>query len=605
MPVPGPTPPSGQFVIDNFTPGIRQVKSLNHPPGTADDTIGDRLYSTVGCWSSPADGVLRALPRRTDSIKRTAGAVFAGLISEEYRICGLFANDPVASSTTVPGIDQCNTELWIAVEYYDNANRIRKVLRYSRHESTPALEVIATQTVAATFSSTSRPGCCYFVSSRSNSATPANPGVPIVAWSFGGWARFFPNDTAPTVNGTIAIPQDGSGLLPPDQIVGHQNRIVVFPLFQWGHGNNGRAQIHVDNELIYWTQANNPRLLDPALTLYGSVIAYAERDTGYEIQASISNDQLLMIKRAGGGLILQGDLNDLTAIPQPSIKSPGFSLNRGVLSHIGYVYPVNASGVWVVEGGRSSRNLSPYMEPDFWRPRPYGPANPQSNPYLATANGWGIDYTSSAQWGSWVALPSNWLYDTDTEAWWRLDLTPMTDSGNTDLLGCFESHWNTVDWTGRWLWTAPSGYSDQNFSLGNCIMVNEYDRLTSRETYTWLSHPIPVSLDNRIEIDDIAVTFESFDTSTAIDTKAYVNVTVFSDDPSATATATFRPTVSNVNGALQTLRSASKMGVQGTNMRVYISVTAGIHSGSYMAEPPRIHRVVINHHPVVPAARAT
>lgn len=591
-------------MIQDFSPGIRQVKSLNHPLGTADDTTGDRGYATLGCWAGP-DGVLKALPSRTDTHERSAAMVFANLTSEQYRICGIFANDPVFSATTSPGANQNNTEIFVGIEYYDSTpNRVRKIVRFSRHESTPKWEIIGTNAVAGAFSATSRPGRCYFATSRSNSAAPGFPGVPVIGWAFGGYARAFPNDTAPTASGTIALPQ--GAFLPPDLIVGHQGRFVIFPLFQWGDGNMGGADaiVHPDNELIYWTTFNNYLTLDAAFDgVYGQVIAYAERDTGYEFAHSISNDQLLAVKRAGGGLLIQGQLNTSTTIPQPSIRSPGFSLNTGCMTHLGVVYPINSSGVWVIEGGRQSRNLSPYMEPDFWRPRAYGPANPTSlhyseatgPSYLQTANGWGVDYTSCASWGEWVLMPNNWLLDTTTESWWRLDNSPMTDSGNTDTLGYLESHWWTTDWTGRWAWSAPSGYSNVTWDGSTpTVVLNEYDRLSHRSSFQWLSHPLPLP-GSRIVIEDIELTCESFDPS-GVDTPSTVSIYVLTDDPTTTTSKAFTPSVRSTNGAMQTLRASGQFAVRGTNVRIYLTSQAGIEAAAYVTEPPRIHRIKITYH---------
>lgn len=609
-----PPQPYKTLLVNDFTPGIRQIKSLNHPPGTAqdhEDTHGSPAGegveaghgpSTYGCWSSPADGVLRALPRRAEvSIKRDASMVYAGLVSEQYRICGTFAMDPVFSSLTAPGIDQNNTELWVGIEYYTATDRERRILRYKRHQSTPTWEAISSETVLATFGATARPGRCYFTSSRSNSGTPADPGIPIVVWGFGGFAEFFPDDTTPTVTSTLPIPQGGG--LPVDQVIGHQGRVVCFPLFGWGAGTNN---VHPDNELIYWTTFNDATTLDPQLSSYAQVVAYPERDTGYEIQASIANDQLLLIKRAGGGLILQGDLNDFVAIPQPGIKSPGFALNRGTQSNVGYLYPSEAGGVWALEGNRSSRNISPYMEPNFWRPRPVYPANPiDVGPptYIQQDNGWGLDYTGCAQWQQWALFPANWLYDSDTQAWWRLDETPVIAQGNSDITGPLEAHWWCTDWTGRWAWSSPSGYSDVDYNGNDCPVFHEYDRLTAAGYYQWLSHPMRASISNRVEVLDIALTMETFD-ETDMWSPSYIEITVLADDASSggggvtQATRTYYNTIETASGGgvVQTLLPNVAFGVVGTNVRVWIEAHGGSTTISGegptegpAVEAPRVH----------------
>jgi len=611
MPNAPTNPPPQSLTISDFTPGIRQVASLNHPPGTADDSLGHGEQGTFGCWASPNDGVLRALPKRTNSIERSAGMVFTGAnLAEQFRICGIFAMDPVFSSNagnpTVPGPDQNNTDLWVAVEYWVVGNREKRVLRYSRHATTPAFTLISSDTSAGTYSATSRPSRCYFTTTRSWNADPSIPGVPILAWAMSGFSRYFPDDTAgQTILDTTRAVPNGGVFLPPDQIIGYQNRLVVFPL-NVGNGG-GLNTLHPDNELIYWSAVNDARNLDSALTSYSNVVAYPERDTGYEIQAVISNDQLLLIKRAGGGLVLQGDLNDFTSVIQPNLKSPGLALNQGTNSVIGYVYPSDAGGVWVVSGSMSSRNLSPFMEDNFWRPRDVAPANPQSlfDPYQ-DATGWGVDYTSCVQWQQWVLLPNNWLYDTDTQAWWRIDTCPELDypfnedpdttSTADDLSGYLEAHWWAVDWTGRWAWSAPSGYNEFDARGDSCIVFNEYDRLQPANVYQWLSHPLPFSIDKTVEIQDIILTWENFDEA-AMSIESKVTIEIIGVTQANVAHLHYQQTwCSEGDPGLHTHKSPVGYGVQGSSMRLFIRSQGGTEGiTDRVVEAPRIHRIEIQY----------
>lgn len=563
----GPPP----YVINDFTPGIRQVRSLNHPPGTAEST------NTYGCYAS-AEGVLRALPKRVSGISPDATRVYDSSIDcTELRICGTLARDPVFYTGNTTGLDQNNTELWMGVEYYDGSgNYLQKVARYKRFLSSPTWETIDSKTQVAAYSATARPARCYFDTTTSKNSAPADPGIPVVCWVFNGWAMFAPDDSTPTATSSRALPVSGGGLLPPDQLVCHQNRAVIFPLFGYGAGTN---VIQPDNEAFYWTEVNDLRTLDAALGgAYAKAVAYVEEKHGFEIQARMTSDQLLLIKRRGGGLVLQGDLNDFTAQPLPNLMSPGLSLNRGTNSPVGYFYPVNQSGVYLWEGGDTSRNIAPYMNPSFWRAPAYSPANGSQ-----TANGWGWDFTGCASWQEWVLLPSNWMYDTVTEAWWRLDQAEISSTDHhTDA-----RYW-CVDWTGRWAWSSPSGYTNTS-----SVIFNEYDRTVPASTFTWQSHPLPMSVDQEIAIDEVAVTVESFASGGS------VVLTFTTDDTANTKTVTLVPTVGSSSGAFQTLRAPNKIGCRGTNVRVKIVSTA-----TSTGEAHRIHRVAMDWHPVANPTRS-
>lgn len=565
----GMAPPQNReaFTIEDFTPGIRQVRSPNHKPGTATDT------NTFGCFAGH-DGVLRALPgvsRTIDSediVRPSAGT----LDTSQYRIAGTFANNPVFSTDvanpTTPGLDQCNTELWIGVEYWDSdVNEYHQfVARYSRHTDTPAWEIVSTNDAAGTYDSTSRPRRCTFGQTRSNSADSDVPGPIVIAWVFAGWARFSPDDTTPTTTSSAALPTNA--LLPPDDLVCHQNRAVIFPLVSLGANDD---TVHPDNEAFYWTAPNNLTILDALLGgSYSNTVAYVEASHGYEVMVSNTADQLLLIKRSGGGLFLRGDLNAFIARSLPQIVSAGLSLNHGAPSTLGFMYPVDNDGVWVWTGGDTSVTVTPDMEDNFWRPEPQNPAFG-----TPAVNEWGTDYTSSARWRNFNMFPGQWLFDTQVQAWWRLD-----DPAQDNLI--FDNHQAIVDWTGRWLWLSPSGYDE----LQDTPIFIEYDAQVPRSDYTWTSHPFAFSLDQSVLVDEVVFTIEGFNsTSTCA-------VTLTSENSSTTQTF-------DVPNGLRIVRMPTNFGIRGTSVYMTIAVDSNDTD-----EAPRIHKVEMQWNPELPAARA-
>lgn len=538
-----------QFVVSDFSPGIRQIQSPLTPPGVAHED------GTFGCLSH--NGALIPAPKLVDKI--AAGATLAGyegaqnLLSSEFRICGIFANDPVYSTAvgnaTIAGPDQCNTELWVGIEFWDDAASPfhRRVARYHRHRTTPSWETVYSSDAAGTYASNVRPKRCEFANSRSNHADPATPGPVVVAFVFAELAYYSPDESTPTSTSTKAIPADTTNY-PPNKMVAHQGRIVIFPLVSRGANT---STVRPDNEAFYWTAVNDLQTRDALLSAYEKTVAYIEQSHGYEWAYSLTSDTLLLMKRSGGALVLQGDLNAFRADPKPFVQSPGLALNQGALSPIGIVYPVDNGTVWVCEGGDTSREIAKHMDPNFWRPSQLNPANGAQ-----VANGWGTDETSCARWGNYVLFPSNWVCDTEGSqegpSWWRLDDPSPVLGASRDM------HWWTTDWTGRWAWGAPSGYANSATST----VLYEYDMQTSRESYSWQSHPHDFSLGQRVLVEDLVVSAAAQNPNVAT-----IKVTVSSNTGDSVTQEVYVPSSDPM-----TLRFPNKWGVRGTGITVKIEV---------------------------------
>lgn len=557
-------PPRQPYRVADFSAGIHQIQTPLTPPGAASDA------GTWGCWTR-RDGSLIPAPKMVDKI--AAGATLTGyngsdtLASSEFRICGIFSNDPVYSTAvgnaTVAGADQCNSELWVGIEWWDNnANEFhRRVARYHRHRTTPAWETVHTSDISGTYDSAVRPKRCEFANSRSNHADSSAPGPVVVAFVFAELAYYSPDESTPTTTSTKAMPADTTNY-PPNKMVAHQGRIVIFPLVSRGANT---STVHPDNEAFYWTAVNDLQTRDALLSAYEKTVAFVEQSHGYEWAYSLTSDTLLLMKRAGGALVLQGDLNAFRADPKPYVQSPGLALNQGALSPIGVVYPVDNGTVWVWEGGDSSREIARYMQPNFWRPAALNPANGAQ-----TANDWGTSETSCARWGKYVLFPSNWVCDTEGgtdnqgPTWWRLDPPTQILGASRDM------HWWTTDWTGRWAWGAPSGYADATTST----VLYEYDMQTPRESYQWQSVPHAFSLDQSVRVDEAVVSALAHnDTST-------ITVTLSSDSGEPIS-----QTVSLGKGESRAVRFPNKFGQRGTG----VTVTINADSNQTDVPAPTVH----------------
>lgn len=566
-----------EIVIDDFSPGIRQIPSPNHPPGTATDT------NTVGCRASEG-GMLVALPKMTSEITAASALEFRGagaLASSEYRISGLFSHDPVTTlaggTTQTTGVNQNNSELWVGLECYTDAGSSqhrRRVARYHRSRTAPTWEIVWSNDATAAYSATSRPAVCYFDQTGSNSAAPTTPGgVPIVFLFTDTHLRMTPADTTLTTTSTAALPAPAATSLA--YMMCHQNRAVVWVFTVLG-ANAGVGRLHSDT--LYWTEVNDLTSLDTALGgSYTNVLAYIEETHGVEFACRMTSDQLFVMKRNGGALVLQGDLNNYTAIPKVAVTSSGYSLCPGVFSPLGICYPVNANGVYVWEGGDTSRNISTWMEPDFWRPTPSSPANTASR----TADGWGHSHVGMTTWQQFILLPNNYLFDADYGGWWRLYETSVPDGESTKFTDI--RRW-THDWSGRWAWGAPSGYTAE----GDAVLY-EFDMLQPREDWSWQSHPMPTTLTRTVSVNEVWLWVDAQNTASTLT----VTVSTAENTVGQTQTVTV-----DVADRVQAVRFPTKWKVNGTGVQVRVVAD----SNASNVEAPRLHKIVLDfdeaHHKV-------
>jgi hypothetical protein len=459
--------------IADFTPGIRHTISPGHPIGSA-----THLY-TYGCHSDESKGLVPGpAPVRTweidpDDLPGTSSP--ASLVSEGYRIGGLFCNDPVFTpGDTETGPDQNNSEIYVGVEWWTNGVFHRAVMRLLRHRTNPTWDQVWDDHTSQTYDHLSRPKRCYFSSGRSNNADASQVGPIVVGWVYGGPAKFFPDDTD-TDSGTVAgLAGDDQVLVSPDTFIGHQGRALIFPL---SLGFMGQTDIiSVTNENYYWSGVNDWRTLDSNLSGYFTVIAGYEDPTGYGVVASNDAGELLLIKARGGAFLIRGDLNNFAAQTLPNVRGTGQSLDLGCHTPIGYMYPVDASQVWIWLGGDSTTNAAPFLVNDFFRVH---------NADLDdTPTGWGSHFTQSASWGDLVMVGNNWFADTNILApegvpsWWRLD--------NQDTYRFCK--W-TVDWKGRHAYGAQMG-----FRTADDPVLVEYDSNVKVPYYSWQSHPLPFTI---------------------------------------------------------------------------------------------------------------
>lgn len=553
--------PSTWAAITDFRPGVHKNLSPSYPPGTAQES------GTYRCYALPS-GALAPLPiTQTDTFTIPEPVDPDTLACEEFRIIGLHTSGPNYWPTNrVYGTDQNNTEIFAAVEYWVGNDQTLAVYRYRRHYSTsPTWDLIWSETVTGTYDPTVRPAGFHFGTGRSHNANPDQSGPTVICWAGAGYAQMFPDDTTPDTDSTHYLPGDKEDpnniddFASPDILCMHQGRVVLFPLQVLAFGNDS---LYTHNESMYFTSFNDFRTMDPYIVQqfgaqgFWNITVGPESPVGYGCVASLSANELFLLKRKGGAYVCMGDVLGIgpsspTTRQLPFVKSPGFALNNGTLTPQGYAYPVDNGTVWLWAGGDFATNAAPQLAYNFWRPEPVD----MSGDVVA----WGYQWTQCDAANNFTLFPNNWMWDTDTNAWWKL-----TDP---DALTIYR--W-AVDWRYKKAYGAPRGFRGDDSSDPTVI---EFDTATPASSFSWQSQPLATSISQSVNVLNMGVVASGAGT---------VTLTVRTHDDPVGRTRTFQ-----FNTETHPQFQVESCGVRGTHLTFTVESVAGVDN----TPAPVIHEI--------------
>jgi hypothetical protein len=492
-----PAQTSSWVTIHDFKPGIHQNLSPLYPPGTA------ALTNTYRCYALPS-GTLAPLPiTHTQSFTLPDPIDPATMQNVEFRIVGLHVIGPLywPDNRTV-GTDQNNTEIFIAVEWWVGDEQTLAVYKYKRHHSTPTPWQLIWQSNENQDSNNGwdpdvRPAGFHFGTSRSNHNDPKQSGPTVVGWAGAGFARYYPDDANPNAESVMLFPGDKddpnniNDFCSPDILVMHQGRCIIFPLQILFFGVDS---VLVHNEAMYWTAYNDFRAMDQYIVEvlgnqgFWNAPFGAESPVGWGCVASLSANELFLLKRKGGAYICMGDVsgigpNSPNIRQLPFVKSPGFALNNGTVTPVGYAYPVDNGTVWLWAGGDFATEVAPQLPYNFWRPEP--------KLLDGTPTRWGYQWTQSDSANNFTLMPNNWVWETTTNSWWRID------DPNAETI----YRWS-VDWRYKKAYGAPRGF--RGGASGDPTVL-EFDTATPASSYSWQSQPISTTLDKSVNVLNMGV----------------------------------------------------------------------------------------------------
>lgn len=451
-------PPLKHITIQDWTPGIADNVGFQWPPGQAQRT------NTYRCRASRS-GALIPGPKQDYT---RSGTDFNGAnptASGKYYCAGIYTPGPLIPSGGGAADAQGRFhEFWIATEYAMlTPTKERRLQRIRQFEAAPTTDLIVTQSLASAADPTSAWGCT-FAQTRANSAAATTPGIPVLAIGWGSNAAGgsvvyeYPDDTTPTLNPPFLVSSS------PAMITTHQGRFVLRIITAYSRGVGGAWSTTED---LRWAPVNNPHGALSVLQAF-----YPENTDGYSLMASMSANELFMLKESGG-VVAVGDLDSpfITNLPMVPGNASGLGC-PGIRAPVGFMYPTQ-TGLWLWQHGDGAQHMSPNLLGTFWQ-------TGVDEAFLANAYTW-------CSVSNFVFLSNNFYYDTDTGGFWRLEDPAV-----------MQFRWMAN--FRNFIYGARASYTHDDLTL-----IRGYNILSNATSYSFQSFPLMETLDTLVEVREVTL----------------------------------------------------------------------------------------------------
>jgi hypothetical protein len=521
----------GIFNNTRFAGGVN-VNSMNPAMAQEADTYRCRSLVTGG---------LGPLPRLNKSFRLTT--IPDGGNGHTYRVPGLGTLGQVFAETNATTDPAHRVEIHVPVNWYDDGTERMRWIRERIYDTTKSTETLGTRNYVT---ATNAPGRYVpILKTRMWPTDTLQPGLPVMVFIWvsnslpltsDGQARMYrahPDPATPTTNSTLIVGQESSGIA-YTAAVAHQGRIVLgqYLLYQRGVETN-----LVTNSNLVWTEVNSNALASTVPTVFA-----VEYDQFVTDMGSMTANELLVILSYGGGYIVSGDLDDPTLIHLPNIASPdGANYVKGCNTAIGYVYSAGPSGLWVWNGGDDATHLSPQLE---------------GNSFLPGAGG---GEGQCDRWMDLVLAPSNWVLDTATRSWWRIEDPDIVDI----------HYWSTSKYRSQ------TYGSTGTFTDAEPEFLHMFEYRHPAYSYSWKSQPLWLSRDRTVVLRDFVC---------ALSGQGSVKFT-FTNERGDTQVLTFPVNHTNIRNYRAT------MNLKSDNWTMHIESTGFVESDDKPA--PLMHRCYV------------
>ena len=482
-------PTTSQWLrIEDFSPGCFSNggvvtgntghRQLSAPIGAAD------AENTWSCWANPSRALV-ALPGVTQTYTWPTDYKNPGTTY----IVGLLIHDELGNG---------QTEAVIMSEYHSGSNNYWQGCSY-------ILESAVTNSITnQTYSNAAGGifGSPYPQMTRTSGTVSGGfaqpPFLPTIV---------FPGPASATTSGSLWLYPDpsnptsftaknliGTTGAPTGQLVTYANRIVTFSgtNYAWPGSVGGFNT----NENLFYTDPPQSTVW-PAAGSAPTVLA-SEAPYGYGATGSVSTGELFVVKKRGGGLILNGDVANGTVTVLPGVASTGNIYGQGASTSAGFVYCSYEAGCWSWNGSNTSQKLSAQLDDGFFLP-------PEFSTMLS--NNYGFYVTA---FRSKVYVSNNWMMDTNNGSWWTY--YPRKAQGGSDL-------YYTQVVNGDYIYASKLSFTntDRNW-------LYRFDNATPAQTYQWQSLPLHLApVDQVVDVREIIVR------ASATNPNATVTVSIIDD----------------------------------------------------------------------------
>lgn len=485
--------------VSDFTPGIYSkmrgygATATPAPVGAAQET------GTYRCVCLP-NGGLAPGPKRVEDWELPAPELVFSSVRSGYRVIGMYAMGPIR--TTNDDAPAFPDEVLVLVEWVSSASAPtptkKKVVGYRMRcfhdtysvDTFKAITVSAQTPPSTTVFWGSTMGATRTVALPATSVNASNPGMPVVAfdyWSQGvaseGVVALYPSPEAPTALGTASIVNSASK---PSQIALHQNRIILLYNQDWSGPSTTSRRL---NDVIFFTDPVNTYTVPS--TQVGTALS-AEEPTGFGAWGSLSTDAFFLVKARGGGVVVSGALTLPSITPVPGVASCGSNVSQAAATSHGLFYVAADGGVWSWRGSDTSQKVSIQIDDGVFR---------------MFEDQAGVNFHFQ-EWGDWVLCTNNWMYDTLTGGWWKIENdNPLDDPVAAPLQSGIWA-WSR-GWRGNHMYGAEVNYNN-NYRTP----IHTWDRDQSATNYSWQSQPLHESIGKTIDVQELLVMAQGIGTVT-------------------------------------------------------------------------------------------
>lgn len=451
----------GQWIhIDDFSPGMFSPSNISTEQPVTNQQLGAADATATFACSSIKGGSLGPLP-----------ALVAGLEYSAYGgLPGTATMSTLIGFVITPQLSDGNYEIIAIFESDDGTDHYVVAASY---EPGGSVNVISGPTITSGTIGNGLFGAPYPVFTRANvdgSAGPPPPGPVLIfptavssdSSGAGGHLWLYPELLDPTSFTAQDLIVSGSSIT--GQVVTYGNRIICLVGIDYDWPTGGGINV---NENFNYTDP-------PESSNYGDqqTIFAVEEPWGYGAWGTMSVGELLLIKKYGGAVILNGDINvPSSVIPIPGVQPTGDIVGRGASTPFGFIYCSQNQGAWLWNGGNTSQKISQAMDDNFF--------DMETNVIESNNYGFFVEH-----WQKWLMFSGNVWYDTDTGAFWNVYPKMGTTIGT---LSGRDMWWYSLTRNANQILAAPLVLHDDTDNVWMTL-----DNTTPSECYQWQSLPIHV-----------------------------------------------------------------------------------------------------------------